>query len=117
RRVAFPEGGDDLLPLAGAPVQVTVTDAGCAGSLRGGGKETGELAEHEHPVTVGDDLVEHLHQRVELGGGDLPAARVDERHIQGGLSQHGERTQYLEAVPVHVPEQPEDLLAFSLKVG
>ena len=41
---------------------------------------------------------------------------VDERHIEAGLAEQGERAEDLEAVLRHVVEQSEDLLALALQV-
>ena len=93
---------DDLVALAGAAVEIAVVDAGLLDPLAGQGEEPGELAEHQHPVTVGHDVLQHLHQGVELGRGHPGVGGVDEGHVEAGLAQQGQGPEDLEAVLLHV---------------
>jgi hypothetical protein len=68
-------------------------------------------------VAAGDDVLEHLHEGVELGGGDVGVlgstsdmsrlawrSRVSERKISNRLG-------------LHVAQEPEDLLPLPVQVG
>ena len=101
----------------GPAVEVAVIDAVGRQAGPGQAEEPGELAEHQDPVPVLDDVVEHLHEGVELGGRHPFVLLVDERDVEAGLPQQGERAEDGHPVLVHVAEEAEDLLALALQVG
>ena len=52
-------------------------------------EEPGELAEHQRPVTAGDDVGELLEQRVDLRGRDVVVLGVDQTGVAGSAAAAG----------------------------